>query len=222
MADAGFHLAFPVRIPDTARHRNSAIVCEHIPIERVQSGIVNIGREYTFFKVVGNHDSGRAAHPPEGLLMQFGPDAGTGLEAEKPYAFAAKAERQYEQTCAAILAGLRIADHGASAVIDLRLFTRRGLDDAARFRRLSSAQFAGVTLDALIGAGEPMPVHQFLPDGHGVSALRQARFDEFAIRLTGTGGWLRYGFQTARVGGHLTAIGRFCRLRVGGHFIGRF
>src|ERR1019366_4443870 len=122
------------------------------------SGIVNIGREHTLFKVVGNHDFGRAAQPPKGPLMQFGPCAGARMEAEKPDALAAEAERQHEKTRAAVLAGLRIADHGAGAVIDLRLFTRRGLDDAARFRRLSAAQFAGVTLDALIGAGEPMPV----------------------------------------------------------------
>ena len=45
MADAGFHLAFPIGIPDPARHRDSTIVSEHIPIERIQSGIVNIGLE---------------------------------------------------------------------------------------------------------------------------------------------------------------------------------
>ena len=146
---------------------------EHIAIERIQTGIVNIGLEHTFFQVVGNHHSGRAAQSPEGLLMQFGPDASAGMEAEKPDALAAEAERQYEQTRAPVLAGLRIADHGAGAVIDLRLFTRRGLDDAAGFRRLSSAQLAGITLDALIGAGEAMPVHQFLPDGHGIAPLRQ-------------------------------------------------
>ena len=36
MADARFHLAFPVWIADAARHRDSAIVSEHIPVERVQ------------------------------------------------------------------------------------------------------------------------------------------------------------------------------------------
>ena len=73
MADAGFHLAFPVRIPNPARHGDSAIMSEHIPIERIQSGIVNIGFEHTFFQVVGNHNSGRAAQSPKGLLMEFGP-----------------------------------------------------------------------------------------------------------------------------------------------------
>ena len=122
MADARLYFAFPVGIADPAGHGDSAIVSEHIPIERIQSGIVNIGSEDTFFKVVGDHHSCCAAQPPEGLLMQFGPDAGTGLEAEKPNALAAEAQRQHEQTCTAVLARLRIADHGAGAVIDLRLF----------------------------------------------------------------------------------------------------
>src|ERR1035438_5587734 len=90
---------------------------------------------------------GRATQPPEGPLMEFGPDAGAGMEAKEPDALAAEAERQYEQTCTAVLAGLRIANQGAGAVIDLRLFTRRGLDDSARFRRLSSAQLARITLE---------------------------------------------------------------------------
>src|SRR6266498_106523 len=170
MADAGLYLAFPVRIPDSAWHGDGAVVGQQVPIKRIQSGIVNIGLEYSFFKVVWNHDSGRAAQPPEGLLVQFGPDTGAGMEAEKPDALAAKAQRQYEETCAPVLPGLRIADHGAGAVIDLRLLTRGSFDNPARFRRLSSTQLAGVALDALIGAGETMPVYQFLPDGHGVAA----------------------------------------------------
>jgi hypothetical protein len=92
-------------------------------------------------------------------------------EAEKTHALAAEAGRQHEQTCAAVLAGLPIADHGAAAVIDLRLFTRRSFDDAARFRRLRSTQLAGIAFDALIGAGEAMPVDQFLSNRHAVPAL---------------------------------------------------
>jgi hypothetical protein len=156
------------------------------------------------------------------MLVQFGPDAGAGLEAEKPDALTAEAQRQHEETRAPVLAGLRIADHGARAEIDLRLFAWAGFDDPARFRRLSSAQLASVALDTLIGAGETMPVHQLLPDGHGVAAMRQTSFDEFAIRLAGTGSWVRRRVGLVRVGGHLTAIGRFCHLGVGGHLIGRF
>jgi hypothetical protein len=197
---------------------------EHIAIERIQAGIMDIGREYTFFKVVEHHDPGDAAQPAESLLVQFGPDARAGLEAEKPDALAAEAERQHEQTRAPVLAGLPVADHRAGPVIDLRFLARSSKDDPAGFQRLRSAQFANVTLHALISATEAVLVDQFLPDRHRIPAMRQARFDEFAIRLAGTGGGTWRGFQLARVGGHPATIGRFCRRGVGGHLIriGRF
>jgi hypothetical protein len=44
--DAGFHLAFPVGIADPAGHGDDAVVSQHVAIERIQSGIVNIGLEY--------------------------------------------------------------------------------------------------------------------------------------------------------------------------------
>ena len=61
-----------------------------------------------------------------------------------------------------------------------------------------------------------MPIHQFLPDRHGIAATRDAVLDEFTVGFAGAG-------RPAGVGGHL--VGRFCgygRLRVGGHPIGRF
>lgn len=126
-------------MPHPARHGYSTIVGQYIAIERIQNRVVNVGLEHAFFQVVGDDESGDAAQSAEGLLVQFGPDAGAGMEAEKPDALAAEAERQHEKTRAPVLAGLRIADHGAGSVIDLRLFARGCLDDAARFRRLSAA-----------------------------------------------------------------------------------
>jgi len=222
MANTGFHLAFAVRIPDTTGQRDGAIVCQHVAIERIHAGIVDVRREYAFLEVVEHHDSGRSAQATEGLLMQLGPDARAGMEAEKPDALAAEAERQHEKTCAPVLAGLRVANHGTGTVIDLRLLTRRGLDDRTRFRRLRAAQFADVALDAFVGAPEAVLVHQLLPDGHGVAAMRQGHFDEIAPGLAGTGGWTVGGFRPNRAGGHLAGIGRFCGLRAGGHLVGRF
>ena len=83
----------------------------------------------------------------------------------------------------------------------------------------------------LIAGGEAEAIHQILPDGTGVAALRDADRDGLLIRGTGTGGWaasrLRCGHRRgassqlrAKVGDHL--IGRFCRGRVGDHLIGRF
>ena len=49
---------------------------------------------------------------------------------------------------------------------------------------------------------------------YGSQALRPA--DALAVAA----GWGRQ--YRARVGGHFGSIGRFCRLGVGGHFVGRF
>ena len=62
-----------------------------------------------------------ATQSAESLLMEFGPGARAGMEAQQPDALAAEAERQHEQPRAPVLAGARIADHRAGAVIDLRL-----------------------------------------------------------------------------------------------------
>ena len=72
MANAGLHLAFSIRILNAAWHGDRAVVSQHIAIERIQTGIVDIRCEHAFLQVVEHHDFGRAAQPPEGLFVQFG------------------------------------------------------------------------------------------------------------------------------------------------------
>src|ERR1700722_504423 len=103
--------------------------------------------------------------------MQLGPDARAGTEGHEPDTLAAEAKRQHKKTRAPVLAGLRVTDHRAGAIIDFRFFPGRGLDDRVCFQRWSSAQLADETLDAFVGTGEAMLVHQLLPDGHGISAM---------------------------------------------------
>ena len=57
VADAGFHLAFPIRIADAARQGDRAVMCQHVAVERIQRRIVDIGREHAFAQVVEHHDS---------------------------------------------------------------------------------------------------------------------------------------------------------------------
>ena len=66
--------------------------------------------------------------------MQFGPDLRTGAEHQQANRLAAVTESQHEQPRAPVLAAVRVADHRAGAVIDLRLFAGRGLDHRAGFR----------------------------------------------------------------------------------------
>ena len=120
--DTRFHFALSIRILNPARHGDSAVVSQHVTIERIQTRIVDIGQEYAFLQVVEHHDFGRTTQSTEGLFVQFGPDAGAGMEAQKTDALAAEAERQNEKARTPVLARLRVADHGAGTVINLRFF----------------------------------------------------------------------------------------------------
>src|SRR5450755_4745980 len=105
-------------------------------------------------KVVEDYHSCAATQPPEGLLVQLGSGLRAGLEHQKADRLAAVAEGQHEQAHAAILAAVRIADHGAGAVINLGLLTDRSLDHRAGFLGRAADQLAHEALDALIAPGE--------------------------------------------------------------------
>ena len=134
MADAALDFSFPIRMPDPAGQRHSAIVPEHVAVERVERGIVDVGRENAFAQIIEDNHASDTTQPAKGLLVQFGPGLRTGVEHQQANRLAAVAQSQHEQSRAPILAALRIADHRAVAVIDLRFFAGRGLDHGAGFR----------------------------------------------------------------------------------------
>jgi hypothetical protein len=172
VADAALHLPFPVRMPDAAGQGRRSIMLEHVTIKRVQRRIVNIGSDDSLPQIVEHHDFGDPAQPAKSFLVQLGPDLRTGAEHEQPNRFTAVTECQYEQPRPAVLAALRVADHRAFAVIDLRLFARCGFDDGAGFRWPVSLEFPDEAPDTLISGAEAATVHQVLPDRHGVAATR--------------------------------------------------
>ena len=180
--------SFAIWIFDPARQSDHAVVRQHVAIEWIQSGIVDVGDEHAFAQVVEHHDAGTATQSAKGFLVQLGPDARAGAEGQQAYRLAAVAERQHEQSCASIFAGLRIADHRAGAVIDLGFFSGRGDDHRARLRCLVSAELANEALDGLIAAAEPTLGHQVLPDRHGIATLAQTQFDRLTERFAETGG----------------------------------
>lgn len=108
------------------------------------------------------------------------------MEGDQADAFAAVAEREYEEAGAPVAVRLRIAHQRARAVVDLRFFTGRRLDDGAGFRGWCSATLADEAFDALVAAREAVIVDQILVDGLGVAALAQRQFDEVAVGLAST------------------------------------
>src|ERR1700682_5696412 len=75
---------------------------------------------------------------------------------KKACRLAATAQHHHEQSGASIFSGLRIPDHGAGAVVHLRLFSWSRQNHRAWLQWLLSAQLAYVTLDRLIATVEPI------------------------------------------------------------------
>jgi hypothetical protein len=56
---------------------------QHIPIERIESGIVNVGNEYTLAQIVEHDDARGAAQPAKSSFMQLCPDPRTGAKGQQ-------------------------------------------------------------------------------------------------------------------------------------------
>ena len=128
MPDARFDFPFAIRILNAARHGDGTVVCEHVAVQRIERGIVDVGDEHALAQVIQHDDASHATQPAKSSFVQLGPDPRTGTEHQQAHRLAAVTQRQHEQPRAPVLAGLRIAHHGAGAVIDLRFFARRGVD----------------------------------------------------------------------------------------------
>ena len=57
VADAGFDLPFAIRIADAARQGDDAVVREHVAIERIERGVVDVGRQHALAQVVEDDDA---------------------------------------------------------------------------------------------------------------------------------------------------------------------
>jgi hypothetical protein len=53
-------------------------VSEHVAVQRIQRGVVDVGGEHAFGQVVEHHDASDPAEPAESTLVQFDPDARIG------------------------------------------------------------------------------------------------------------------------------------------------
>jgi hypothetical protein len=193
---------------------------QHVAIERIECGIVNVGRDHAFAEIIEDHDASHAAQSAKRFLVQLCPYPRAGAKHQQANRFSTVPQGQHEQPRASVLAIFRVAHHRAGAVIDLRFFAGRGLNHHTSFWRRRSAKLLDEALDALIAGSEAVAVHQVLPDRHGVATTRQSQLDRFAVGLAsasrGTAAGRRRGLWRrrtrrlrAKVGGHL--YGRFCR-----------
>jgi hypothetical protein len=96
MTDASFHLALAIRIADTAGQRDDIVVLEHVAVQRIDGGIVDVWLEHPLAQIVEDDDPCHPAQPAKGLLVQLGPRLRTGAEHQQANRFAAIAKSQHE------------------------------------------------------------------------------------------------------------------------------
>ena len=77
VSDTTLDLPFPIRMPDATGQRDSAIVPEHVAVQRVDRGVVYIGSQNAFAQIIEDNHAGDTAQAPKGFLVQLCPDLRT-------------------------------------------------------------------------------------------------------------------------------------------------
>src|SRR5258708_9029783 len=116
VTDTRFDLAFAIRVSHPAWKRCDAVMLEHVTVQRIERGIVDVGREHALAQIVEHHYARCSTQSAKCFLMQLSPDARTGAEHQEAKSFSAISERHHEQSCSPVLAPSRIAHPSPRAV----------------------------------------------------------------------------------------------------------
>ncbi len=80
MTDARLDFALPIRVLHAAGQGDGAIMLQHVAIERIECGIVNVGRDHAFAEIIEDHDASHAAQSAKRFLVQLCPDPRAGAK----------------------------------------------------------------------------------------------------------------------------------------------
>jgi hypothetical protein len=69
VSDTRFHFSFAIGIFNPAGHGHDAVVCEHIPKEWIESGIVDVRYDDSLAQIIEHHDARAPTESTEGFLM---------------------------------------------------------------------------------------------------------------------------------------------------------
>ena len=97
VADGCFDLALAVGVADAARQGHGPVVGQHVAVERIERGVVDVRSEDALLEVVEHDDADTAAQPPERSLVQLGPDLRARPGDQQPDGLARVAQRQDEE-----------------------------------------------------------------------------------------------------------------------------
>ena len=217
MADGRLDLPLAIRVGDATGQRDRAVVREHIAVQRVEDGVVDVRGEHALAQIVEDDDAHGPAQPAKRLLMQLGPASRARPEGQQPDALPAIAQREDEQPGAAVLARVRMPHHRPVAVVDLTFVPWGRHNHGMRLGGPLSTERNDEAPHAGVLGGKAVIVDKVAPDRHGIAAPAERPFDQFAIGGARAGRgraprrWQRAGdprWKGPRVGGHLT--GRIC------------
>ena len=68
---------------------------QHVAVQRVECGIVDVGFEDALAQIIQDHHASHTTQASKSLLMQFRPNLRTGTEHQQPHRFAAVAQGQH-------------------------------------------------------------------------------------------------------------------------------
>ena len=71
---AGLDLALAVGVAHATGQRDYAVVGEHVAVQRIESRVVDVGRDDALAEIVEHDDAWDAAELAEGALVQLRPD----------------------------------------------------------------------------------------------------------------------------------------------------
>ena len=203
---------FAIGIADPARQRDHAVVREHVAIERIEGGIVDVGLEHALLQIVEHDDLG---HPPSRRKAFSCSSAQIRVldrQHQQAHRLAAIAERQDEEPRAA--STCRSLGHAPSGppVVDLRLFAGCREDDArrrdvARPRSLRTKRLTPHSRRETVVRSRSCQIAMALR----AATERQVDCSRYGSQALGGGlaSWAARLARRRKVGGHL--YGRFCR-----------
>ena len=123
MLNRAFDSTLAIRVTNPRRVGDDAVVREHIRVEPVEFRLVDVRGDHALLEIIENAITAGAPKIPPGLLVQPGPDLGTGLPHHLAERATGIAQRHDKQAWSPIAASGAVPGQGPFPVVHLCLLT---------------------------------------------------------------------------------------------------